>query len=310
MLAKELRILNFDDSITKQGGLLEAYPHRILDLRESGPAVRCWMDKSGRSIIADRICGSEKSAVTFLGSGDFHHISEVLISQFIDPLSVFVFDAHPDWDILPPRFGCGSWVSEVLKKKNVLKLVLLGVSSGDISSLSIHFGNRGALSGDRLEIYPSEHPPTRVFFRGVPENASLEVERVFFSRRIRWSELSKTGLADFFQGLLQRLPVKQAYISLDKDCLQGGFALTNWEEGKLPLEELLLLLGLIRDNLEIVGFDITGDYSPALTAGAIRKFASRLDHPRRVRALDCPESEVSSINEGTNRRILELLFKQ
>jgi len=62
--------------------------------------------------IEKRIGAPAEGGVSFLGSGDFHHISNILIGRINQPLSVVVFDHHPDWDTLPPRFGCGSWVTE------------------------------------------------------------------------------------------------------------------------------------------------------------------------------------------------------
>ena len=118
MLNNSIRILNFDDSVVKQKKLLAAYKNEILDLKNLRSIARNWVNPKTRGLIENRIKDSAINSITFLGSGDFHHISEILISRFKEPLTVISFDFHPDWDTLPPRFGCGSWVSEVLKRKN------------------------------------------------------------------------------------------------------------------------------------------------------------------------------------------------
>ena len=108
------------------------------------------MSAKTSALISQRIINSPKNRITFLGSGDFHHISSNLINQFNQPCSLIVFDYHPDWDILPPRKGCGSWVSEVLKNKNIKKIILIGVSSSDISTLNIQSANLASLKDNRV----------------------------------------------------------------------------------------------------------------------------------------------------------------
>jgi len=307
MLNKTIRILNFDDSILKQQKLISRYDNEIIDLKELGPLVRLWMNKKARKEIEERIRGSSRNSVTFLGSGDFHHISSILVNRFREPLSVIIFDFHPDWDTLPPHLGCGSWVNQVLKNKNIEKCILIGVSSDDISSWWVESGNLGFLKSDRVEIYPYVHKPSKVFFKSIPPNSSFEFRKHLLFNEIYWSELKNKNLKDFFLSLLKRIPTKEVYISIDKDCLKKDSALTNWEEGYLSLGELLLMLKLIKENLDIVALDITGDYSKICINSRFKRIFSYLDHPRELTADKFPQSLVSAINEETNLKILQLL---
>lgn len=307
MLNSSIRILNFDDSIIKQPGLLSQYKAEIIDLKSAGRQARLWIDKKTKRFIEEHIRHSAKDSATFLGSGDFHHISSLLVDQFKDPLSVIVFDHHPDWDILPPKFGCGSWVSRILEKNNVSKVVLLGVSSDDISGFWIQAGNLASLKNNRLEIFPYAHQPVRVYLRNIPQNNSVRLEKKYLSTVIHWQELKNKNLEEFSLQLINRLPTKKVYISIDKDCLKPDYALTNWEKGHLGIEELLMFLGMAREKLDIVGVDITGDYSLPLVAGKMKAFFSRLDHPKDYAAKDKPEGLINSINQKTNIRILEAL---
>jgi len=307
MFVKPIRVLNFDDSIVKQKNLLLRYENEILDLRDLGMQARCWFTAGVRSAIENRIQNSTRNSITFLGSGDFHHITELLVAQFDEPISVITFDFHPDWDTLPPRFGCGSWVSEVLKRGNILKFILLGVSSPDLSSFSIQSGNLSSLKDDRLEIYPYSHKPSLVFLKKIPKNVSVRIENRLFFSKIYWDGLKNKKLEDFFPSLLKRMPTRQVYVSIDKDCLSNDYSLTNWEEGRLSLDELLLSLKLIKENLDIVGFDISGDYSPISVKGIFKKITSYLDHPKDIKANNLPESFITERNEDTNLKILQLL---
>lgn len=307
MLNKSIRILNLDDSLIRQQKLISQYKCEIIDLSYLGPRARLWMDKKTMKDIEGRIQGSLKSSITFLGSGDFHHISHILINQFEQPLSLIIFDFHPDWDTLPPRFGCGSWLTQTLKNKNILKCILIGVSSSDISSWWVESGNLDSLKSDRLEIYPYSHRPSLAFFKDVPANISLKIEKGFFYNKIYWNELKGKDLTEFFLSLLKRIPTEQVYISIDKDCLKKEYALTNWEEGHMSLEEFLLMLKLIKENLDIIGMDITGDYSKISLAGNYKRFFSKLDHPKNIDAEKFSASFITATNEEANLKILELL---
>ena len=307
MLNSSIRILNFDDSVIKQQGLLSQYKAEIIDLKSVGRQARFWMGEKTKFLIDECIRHSAKDSATFLGSGDFHHISSLLIGQFKDPLSVIIFDHHPDWDTLPPKFGCGSWVSRILEKNNIAKVVLLGVSSDDISGFWIQTGNLASLKNDRLEIFPYAHQPSRVYLRDIPQNNSLILKKKYLSTVIRWQELKNKNLEEFFLQLINRLPTKKVYISIDKDCLKPDYALTNWEKGHFEIEGLLMFLRMAKMKLDIAGVDITGDYSLPLVAGKIKAFFSRLDHPKDYAAKDKPAALINSVNQKTNLRILEAL---
>jgi len=307
MLSQGIRILDFDGSIVKQQNILLKYPHQIINLNDLASRTRLWMDSRARRAVQERIDKTTRNSVTFLGSGDFHNTTPLLLNQFKEPISLIVFDFHPDWDTLPPHFGCGSWVSRALEEKNILKCLLIGIASEDISSPWIQSANLKSLANGRLEIYPYAHGPTTVFARAVPANISLRSEKGFLRSRIYWEELKHKNLKDFFSSLIARLPVKDVYVSIDKDCLDRRGALTNWEEGGLSLDELILMLKLIKENLNIVGLDIAGDYSKEAGLGRLKRFFSRMDHPREIIADKIHQEEITGINERANLRILEAL---
>ena len=308
MLSDTVRILNFDESLTRQKNLIERYHPDIIDLTAIGPSARLWANRKTADRVSAALKPDERQAITFLGSGDFHHISHLLVGQFDEPLTLIVFDFHPDWDILPPRLGCGSWVTRTLGLTNVSKVLLIGPSSDDLASPAIYTANLQALINDRLEIYPYMHAPTKVLFRNVPHNSSIRIRPSGLAHEIVWTELNDRNQEMFMAQMLQRCETKKAYVSIDKDCLRSGHALTNWEEGRFSLDELLRLLKILKENMEVVGLDITGEYSKPVVSGSIKSFCSRLDHPVDYTAHTAPAESIDSINEETNLRILELLL--
>jgi hypothetical protein len=48
------------------------------------------------------------------GSGDFHHLTALWVRSIAEPFVLISFDNHPDWDVRPPRWGCGGWVNRAL----------------------------------------------------------------------------------------------------------------------------------------------------------------------------------------------------
>ncbi|MCX7903192.1 MAG: arginase family protein [Caloramator sp.] len=52
------------------------------------------------------------------------------------------------------------------------------------------------------------------------------------------------------------------YISIDKDVLDPKYAITNWDQGRMKLNELLYILDYIKEKYNIVGIDISGESRP------------------------------------------------
>jgi hypothetical protein len=308
MLSNSVRILNFDDSLTKQSNLLDRFKPQVLDLRKSAFFVRLWMNKRDAGDLRKFLSAQQKNHVTFLGSGDFHHISGQLIEQFREPISVILFDNHPDWDCLPPHLGCGSWVSYILRKPNVKEVVIFGVSSDDISAPWIQTANLDALKSGRVRVYPYCHGPTRVFFKHGFKNPSIETKKSLFSEIVHWHQLKGKDIRQFIPSVLSGLSTKKVYVSIDKDCLKAQYALTNWEEGAIHLHELTAALSWIKNNLDIVGLDITGEYSKPKIKGIVKNICSRFDHPRDYSAKDKFPQLIEDTNEHTNIRLLEALL--
>lgn len=306
-MSASVRVLNFDQSVTQQHAFLSRFQPEIVDLTPLGPSARIWVSRATANAIRRVLHPGSRAAVTLIGSGDFHHVSSLLIEQFREPISVIVFDHHPDWDILPPKLHCGSWVTQVLKQPNVKHVILFGVSSNDLSSPRIHSGNLGSLTQDRLEIYPYRHEPTTVMLRRVPVNRSCRVVNHFGFSTITWTELSRQPLQEFVRGVLERLEVKQVYVSIDKDCLQAGASLTNWEAGFLSLDALLQMLRLMRQCTEVVGADLVGDYSPPKIRGWLKTMIAKFDYPNDYSARGKSADEICRVNEATNLKLVEFL---
>lgn len=307
MTDKRPLILDLDGSITIQKALLSLHDPEIIDLKDIAPEARFWMNKKTKAALKDRIKSRRNNAVTFLGSGDFHHIANILIEDIKEPVTIIDFDHHPDWDIMLPMLHCGSWVKKTLVQANVKKIIELGPSSDDLSDIWIQTCAIDALKDSRLEIYPYSHPTTTTYLKRVPNNISIRTTNGPLTSRICWNDLKDKNIPEFLRHLLKRLPSENVYVSIDKDCLTNHYSLTNWEEGRLSLDDLLLSLRVIKQNSNIVGVDICGDYSKPVLAGRLKNFIVKMNHPKGNRAETMPLNDVTRINEETNLKILELL---
>jgi len=290
MLSRRVRLLNFDDSVTRQSDFLARAAATTVDLTVPGPAARLWADCGQAAAIRRALDPGLKDAITFLGSGDYHYVSALLLEQFREPVTLVVFDQHPDWDTLPPWYGCGAWVSRALEQGNVAQVALVGNASADLAFPSVITGNLRAARSNRMLLLPYEAPRRRVWpWSGLP-----------------WREL-KADPPGIFADAIGRLACRQVYVSIDKDCLTAPHALTNWEEGRLTLDQLLGFIGTLRQTCEIVGLDVTGEYSAAPIPGRWKSWCSNFDHPQDFSARGHPPEEIDRVNGRTNQRILELL---
>jgi hypothetical protein len=290
MLSRRVRLLNFDDSVTRQPDFPDLGAATTVDLTGLGPAARLWADRGQADAIRRALDPALRDTITFLGSGDYHYVSALLLEQFREPLSLVVFDHHPDWDRLPPRHGCGAWVSRALEQQNVEQILLVGNASADLAFPSIVTGSAGAMRSGRVLQLPFEAPARGIWpWRNLP-----------------WREL-KVDPERVFAAALEQLPRRQVYVSIDKDCLTASSALTNWEEGRLPLELLLSFLRRLRERCEIVGLDVTGEYSTGPIPDRWKAWCSDFDHPADYSARGHLPEEIARRNGQTNQRILELL---
>ena len=290
MLSDHVRILNFDDSVVRQSAFLAPFATSTVDLTRIGRAARLWADRASIDVIRASLDPARRSCITLLGSGDYHHVSSLLLEQFKEPVTLIVFDHHPDWDRLPPRYGCGAWINRVLEQKSVHQVVLVGNASTDLTFPSIVTGNLQSVRANRVVMLPYEVPTRQIWpFTGIP-----------------WHELRADPHA-VFSTVIDRLSSRRVYVSIDKDCLTASHALTNWEEGRLTLDLLLSLLSTLKQKCEIVGLDITGDYSPVTMPSHWKSLCSALDHPKAFSARGRPLAEITQVNGHTNRRIIEFL---
>src|SRR2546427_13235322 len=112
--------LNLDDAWREDDVALP-----MIDAREWGARLRF---SAPRRQIENfyRAFASCVSPFVLFGSGDFHHLTALWLRRLARLTTVISFDNHPDWDIKPPKWCCGSWVNRALELPKIAKVSVWG----------------------------------------------------------------------------------------------------------------------------------------------------------------------------------------
>ena len=297
-------LLHLDAALTSQGTLaaqVAAGGGRDLDVRDLGPALRLWSRPLALEQLAARLRhdlpASDGPALVFTGSGDFHHISPILLSRAIEAagceaVTVLHFDNHPDWVRFANGVHCGSWVGHAARLPGVAKVITAGVCSPDIRKPNARRADLGLLTEERLELYAYRDP-----------DGAASVELCGQS----WPTIAAMGEATFAAFLGDRIATKAIYITIDKDVLRAESAATNWDQGQTSLAFLKALIAPLLASHTLIGADVVGDWSPAVYGGGtIAKLMKRgeamLDQP-----WSRPAPQACAANEDVNLQLFDLI---
>jgi arginase family enzyme len=198
---------------------------------------------------------------TLFGSGDFHHLTAVWLRQFEEPVTLISFDNHPDWDIRPPRWCCGTWMNRALELPTVRKAAIWGCGNFELNWPACLFVSREALRTQRFEVWPW-------------------TERLKPSGRKRWPGVTRKDWREKFSEFARRIGDENVYVTVDLDCLDCEESATNWEHGLFKVDDIQWALEELRSQARIVGGDLCGAYSPPVFERWKQRIESTLDHPK------------------------------
>ena len=200
---------------------------------------------------------------------------------------------------------CGSWVNSALSNRYVERVITIGVCSHDLRNPERKGANLDWLRRGKLELYPYEHPPSRV--KTVYGNSpSYHHDK----GALHWNSISKIGEDNFLDLILNRIGTEAVYVTIDKDVLTADDAVTNWDQGRMRLPYLMALISEIGTRHRIIGADVIGDYSvPSYAGGLTTRLLKQaevfIDQPKVRQAGDV----VRNINSAANHALLEVLVE-
>lgn len=297
-------LLHLDDALMSQTALVGQVAVGggcDLDFRDLGPALRLWSRPKALRQLGARLRrdlpASAGPALVFLGSGDFHHVTPILLARAMEAsaaeaVTVLHFDNHPDW----VRFGngvhCGSWVGQAARMPGVARVITVGVCSSDIDRPSPHRADLDLLREGRVELYA---------YRAADGARSVELAGK------SWPTIEAMGEAAFAAFLPSRIETEAVYITIDKDVLRAADAATNWDQGQTSLDFLKALLAPLIAGHRVIGADVVGDWSRAVYGGGplaalLKRGEAMLDQPRHA-----PEPAARAANEPVNLDLLALM---
>jgi hypothetical protein len=290
-----IRVLNVDDAFAGQD--LTDYDAESISLRHWGPTLRlaCRFRTFARfeQELKQRLRSTRQPAITFIGSGDFHHVTLALLARLRTPCNLLVLDNHPDWMCGVPFLHCGTWLNHAARLRQVRRIFHVG---GDVD-----FENRyrwlapwSLLRSGKIVVLPAQrrfrcgtwtHVPTEP----IRKNGSLSVARLLSVLHPYRSELGRRPL----------------YVSVDKDVLHSAEATVNWDSGHLTLDDLTVILEIFLQAARgrLAGFDTVGDWSRVAVRGPWRRLLHRVEHP----VINTNPDEAICRNQAVNRRLLEIV---
>lgn len=198
---------------------------------------------------------------TLVGSGDYHYLTALWLRRLTAPVTLVSFDNHPDWDIRPPRWCCGTWINRALELPTVRKAVIWGCGNFELNWPANLFVSRKALRAKRLEVWPW-------------------TERLNRSGRKRWPGMTRENWREKFSEFARGLADQETYVTVDLDSLVRDESTTNWENGLFQTEDIVWALGELRAHAKIIGGDLCGAYSRPQFARWKQRIEATLDRPR------------------------------
>ena len=287
-----LQVLNLDGSLLEQEQLLETCRPDVIDFADWGPRLRmaCSFRQFRRfERLLDRMLPADpEPALTFLGSGDFHHVSLGLVRRIQEPFVLLMLDNHPDWMAGIPFLHCGTWVHHALHLPYLDQIIHLGGGT-DFDNGFRWLAPRRAILDGRITIVPGARAFRGGFWNQVPHQPL---------RSDPQNRLTEAELDDWTSTLAPRLEGKAVYVTFDKDVLCPADAVINWDSGVLRLVEVLDLLARLfeKSQARLVGMDVIGDWSPVRVEGLLRRSMHWLEHPTDSVSPD----HARRINEDAN----------
>ncbi|MFB6468503.1 arginase family protein [Cytobacillus sp. Hz8] len=217
LLKQEMSIIHFDETYFAQKKL-QAIRHENMDFRQV-EHVDLYCEKASLETIEGSLNTRRQKGITFIGSGNYHYVTYLLLKEIQHPFTLILFDNHPDLGNDQQEdqmlISCGSWVSHALANIPFLeKVVIIGPTTIMPHQLKI----------PRVSIFPFD---------------------------IHHNDSKKK--------ILSAIQSENVYISIDKDVLNAKEVVTNWDQGRMDTLTLIHYLEDIISKKETEGVDICGE---------------------------------------------------
>lgn len=223
-MKRQIVLMNFSGAYERQSFWRE-WERDVCLLDCSGiSGTNCYCDGEAEEALREMLRETGAEGLHFLDSGNYHYMSKLWLEKVEQPFDLLVFDHHTD--VQPPAFGeilsCGGWILRTTETNPWLRQVYVA------------------------------GPPSEA------AEAAREELRAKAGREIRW--LSEAQMRDR-QGwrALLREESWPLYLSVDKDILEEEAADTNWDQGSMDRDTLLVCLEEAMALRRVIGMDVCGE---------------------------------------------------
>lgn len=286
---KQPVILNFDDSVRDLDTPLR------FDLSQFQERIRFasrWSDfKTLNDALHDLL--PDRHGPIFLGSGDYHHISLLLLERLRNRLrdkrlNIVVVDNHPDNMRFPFGIHCGSWVSHAANLPFVEHVHVVGITSNDIGLAHAIENRLSPLFKAKLTYWSTGVNIHWAHYLGL---------KASFKNFSTGDEMISAFVGAIYK---DENPV---YLSIDKDALSPDCVKTNWDQGLLELRHLSDIITSLGNRL--VASDITGEVSNYAYRSLWKRLLSKLDGQHSVSEDNIMQWQTSQ--QEVNKKLLSQL---
>jgi arginase family enzyme len=282
---------------------------KIVNLRSQERDLRLWGGKRAiakfKRTLRDLRAQRNDRWVSFVGSGDYHHVTSLLLESLPDhlkPVNLVLIDNHPDWTDLPPAYHCGNWVSTVLKLPWIDSVIMVGQDSSDLAPGNLFFAPFEYLNLARLRLYPYEREHLLTPLRWPRQvRAAVDIEYGRTGTKMFFNTVHKLGIEKIASEIACRLAGQNVYLSIDKDALSTQYALTDWDQGRMTLWQVTHLIQKLAGSCNLIGADVCGETAPQPLTGPLKRF----DSGRLWKEERHDYAVANALNENTNIRLLE-----
>ncbi len=283
-----ITIFNVDDSVTAQSIFLQRFSAKIntKSLLSFQRMARFWCSSGEFKKISAAMHLPQLNQFSLLGSGDYSHLTLALLQQHQTPLTLVLFDNHAGWKRPSHQYHCTTWIYAAARLPQVERIVIVGLENGDLCGKKFQDGDVESYLSQKIVLLPY---------------TAVEAE-VSAQQTVTLQSQLKASLKQGVQEILSHISTQQVYISIDKDCLRVEDAMTNWEQGTLPLETMIACIAAIREHHTIVGADTVGDYSPPVFNSPLKWLGSFLNRPADAWRLNA-SAQTNTINSLANVKI-------
>jgi hypothetical protein len=126
LLHHDVTLLNFDEAYHWQRKL-SGFADEWIELSDITEA-NLFCAHRALTEIGNRLSGRTGRGITFIGNGNYHYVTYLLLSEINRPFSLVLFDNHTDAKLPEGMSGllsCGSWVAEAAARFPHLQQALI-----------------------------------------------------------------------------------------------------------------------------------------------------------------------------------------